>query len=107
MIEGDSNARVSSCRLKVSEVPINLIGDGLLPPDIDGKKKPKKDSPAPIIGTQDDQGPYGATFDAMNIWEFNVTWNATPTASIALKTQLPVAQFDSVFPCAPTARDCL
>jgi hypothetical protein len=31
-----------------------------------------------------------------------------PTASITLKTQLPVASFDSAFPCGPTSsRDCL
>ena len=30
-----------------------------------------------------------------------------PTASLVFKTQLPVAAFDSIFPCAPTARDCL
>jgi len=114
MIEGDPGARAVSILLKDSEVPINLIGDGLLPPDIDGKSKPKNDAPAPIIGTQDDGGPYGATFDALNIWEFDVKWHSTPTASIALKTQLPVAGFDSIFPCGvvpgslpPSARDCL
>jgi hypothetical protein len=36
-----------------------------------------------------------------------VKWHSTPTASIVLKTQLPVASFDSIFPCAPTSRDCL
>ena len=84
-----------------------MIGDGLLPPDVDGKTKPKNAVPAPIVGTQDDGGPYGATFDALNIWEFDVKWRSTPTASIVLKSQLPVAAFDSMFPCAPTARDCL
>jgi hypothetical protein len=107
MIEGDPNARAVSILLDANVVPINLIGDGLLPPDIDGKTKPKNDVPAPIIGTQDDGGPYGATFDALNVWEFDVHWNSTATASLVLKTQLPVASFDSVFPCAPTARDCL
>ena len=34
--------------------------------------------PAPIVGTQDDDGPYGATFDALNIWEFDVKWDADP-----------------------------
>ena len=34
-------------------------------------------------------------------------WRSTPIASLVLKTQLPVAAFDSIFPCAPTARDCL
>jgi hypothetical protein len=107
MINGDPKARAVSFLLKDGEVPINLIGDGLLPPDIDGIQKPKNDVPAPLIGTQDDDGPYGATFDALNVWEFDVKWRSTPTASIRLKTQLPVAGFDSAFPCAPTARDCL
>lgn len=107
MIAGDPNARAVSFLLQDGRVPINLIGDGLLPADADGKRPPKRNSTTPIIGTQDDEGPYGATFDALNVWEFNVTWNAAPTASIALATQLPVAEFDSIFPCAPTARDCL
>ncbi len=34
-------------------------------------------------------------------------WKATPSASITLAAQLPTAAFDSVFPCAPTSRDCL
>jgi hypothetical protein len=107
MIEGDPNARAVSFLLQEGPVPLNLIGDGLLPPDIDGNTKPKNDVPAPIVGTQDDEGGYGAPFDALNIWEFDVKWRSTPIASIALKTQLPVAEFDSAFPCAPTARDCL
>jgi len=36
-----------------------------------------------------------------------VKWQATPSASLTLNTQLPTAPFDSIFPCAPTARDCL
>lgn len=107
MIDGDPGARMAGFLLKDSEVPIALIGDGLLPPDLDSKTKPKNAEPAPIVGTQDDGGPYGATFDALNIWDFNVKWQSTPAASIQLTTQLPVASFDSVFPCAPTSRDCL
>ena len=34
-----------------------LVGDGLLPADIDGKQKPKTDSAIPIVGTQDDNAP--------------------------------------------------
>jgi hypothetical protein len=105
MIEGDPGARVVSFLLKEGDVPLELIGDGLLPPDLDSKAKFKEG--APIVGTQDDGAGYGATFDALNIWEFNVNWKTVPVASIALKTQLPVAGFDSAFPCAPTSRDCL
>jgi hypothetical protein len=84
-----------------------LVGDGLLPADPDGKQKPKTDTPIPIIGTQDDGAGYGATFDALNIWDLSVKWRSTPLASLVLNTQLPVASFDSIFPCAPTSRDCL
>ena len=107
MVDGNPNARAVQFFLDSEVVPLNLVGDGLLPPDLDGKTKPKNDAPAPIVGTQDDGGGYGATFDALNIWEFDVKWRSTPVASIVLKTQLPVVPFDSIFPCAPTARDCL
>src|SRR6266487_213776 len=107
MIDGNPNARAVHFFLDSAVVPISQIGDGLLPADIDGTRRPINGAPAPIIGTQDDGGPYGATFDALNIWELNVKWQANPVASITLKTQLPVASFDSIFPCAPTSRDCL
>ena len=107
LLAGDPRARAVKFILDSSVVPINLMGDGLLPAMVDGKTKPKQDAKIPIIGTQDDGGPYGATFDALNIWDLDVHWNSTPTASFALNTQLPVAPFDSVFPCAPTSRDCL
>ena len=114
LVDGDPRARAVQFFLEDRDVPINLIGDGLLPPDLDGTTKPKSDVPAPIVGTQDDGGPYGATVDALNIWEFDVKWRSTPVASIVLKAQLPVAAFDSVFPCGvvpgsqpPESRDCL
>src|SRR6266702_3217131 len=94
-----------------------LVGDGLLAADIDGKQKPAIDAAIPLVGTQDNGGPYGATFDALNIWNLSVKWRATPVASLNLAAQLPVAAFDSIFPCGvvhsktpgvkPTSRDCL
>ena len=114
MVNGEPNARAVQFFLEDRDVPLNLIGDGLLPPDLDGNTKPKNDAPAPIVGTQDDGAGYGATFDALNIWEFDVKWRSTPIASMLLKAQLPVAAFDSIFPCGivpgslpPDGRDCL
>jgi hypothetical protein len=108
MIDGNPNARAVSFFLD-GNAPgmLPLVGDGLLPPDIDGTQKPREDAPAPIVGTQDDGGGYGATFDALNIWNLGVKWQSTPVASLTLAAQLPVASFDSIFPCAPTSRDCL
>jgi hypothetical protein len=107
MIAGNPKARAVQFFLDSNVVPLELIGDGLLPPDIDGTRRPQDHVPIPIVGTQDNDSPYGATIDALNVWEFSVLWNATPEASLSLVNQLPVASFDSIFPCAPTTRDCL
>ena len=91
-----------------------LVGDGLLPADIDGKQKPKTDAAAPIVGTQDDGAGYGATFDALNIFDLSVKWNSAASSTLTLNAQLPTAAFDSIFPCGvvpgtlpPSSRDCL
>jgi hypothetical protein len=107
MIAGNPKARAVQFFLDSAVVPLNLLGDGLLPPDIDGSRRPIDRVAAPIVGTQDDGGGYGATVDAVNIWDLKVQWKATPDASLTFATQLPVASFDSAFPCAPTSRDCL
>ena len=107
MIAGNPKARAVQFFLDSDVVPLNLMGDGLLPPDIDGTRRPIARIAAPIVGTQDDGGGYGATSDALNIWELNVQWNSKPVASLNFAAQLPVASFNSIFPCAPTSRDCL
>lgn len=108
MVNGEPNARAVSFFIDGNDATLlPLVGDGLLPADTDGKQKPKTDTAIPLVGTQDDGGGYGATFDALNIWDLLIKWRSTPTASLTLKAQLPTAAFDSIFPCAPTARDCL
>ncbi len=104
MLEGDPNARVVSFFLD-GNAPgmLPLVGDGLLPPDIDGRTKPANGAPAPLVGTQDDGAGYGATFDALNIWELSVKWQANPTASIVLKTQLLDLPLCADFPRLPSA----
>jgi len=78
MLAGDPNARSVRFILDSAVVPINLMGDGLLPATVDGKTKPSNNAKIPIVGTQDDGGPYGATFDALNIWDLDVKWRSTP-----------------------------
>jgi hypothetical protein len=108
MLVGDPTARDVSFFIDGNDPDLlPLVGDGLLPADVDGKQKPKTDSAIPLVGTQDDGGGYGATFDALNIWDLTVKWRSTPLASLMLNAQLPTAPFDSIFPCAPTSRDCL
>lgn len=107
MINGETKVGVVQYFLDSDVIPLSLIGDGLLPPDLDGTRRPRDHAPAPIVGTQDDGAFYGATSDALNIWDFSVKWNATPDSSLSFKGSFPVASFDSIFPCAPTSRDCL
>ncbi|MCI0521714.1 MAG: hypothetical protein L0Z70_15825 [Chloroflexi bacterium] len=107
MLVGNPNARVVQFFLDSAVVPLHLIGDGLLPADIDGVRVPGLISPAPIVGTMDDNYAYDAPFDALNIFELLVKWGTKPLARFSLVAQLPVAAFDSAFPCAPTSRDCL
>jgi hypothetical protein len=107
MINGQ-DARVASFFIDGNDPALlPLVGDGLLPADIDGKQKPRTDTAIPLLGTQDDNFVYGATFDAVKVWDLRVKWNSRATASLALNTQLPTAPFDSVFPCGPDSRDCL
>ena len=44
---------------------------------------------------------YGATFDALNLYELKVQWNSKPMASFELKAQLPVAAFELDLPLQP------
>ncbi len=78
MVNGEPNARAVQFFLEVPNVvPLETIGDGLLPPDIDGNRRSRARRLAgPIVGTQDDGAGYGAASDALNIWELAVQWNA-------------------------------
>lgn len=107
MISGNPNARAVQFFLDSDVVPLELIGDGLLPPDIDGNRRPQARVAAPIVGTMDDDYFYGAPYDALNIWELWVQWNSLPDAWVNFVESIPVASFDSAFPCGPSSRDCL
>ena len=60
MVQGEPDARAIQFFLDSEDPDVNLedIGDGLLPADIDGNKKPQEHDPQPIVGTQDDGGGY-------------------------------------------------
>lgn len=107
MLAGNPDARAVKFLFAPGTAPY-LTGDGLLPGDIDGTRRPRDHSPELFVGTMDDGGPYGAPFDALNVFQFSLEWSAHPTASFTLAAQLPVAQFDSIFPCSPQgSRNCI
>jgi hypothetical protein len=106
MINGEPDARMIKFLLEPGAKPY-LPGDGLLPPDIDGTRRPIDGSPGLFVGSMDDGAGRGAPFDGLNVFQYAVKWSANPSASFTLAAQLPVAQFDSLFPCAPGSRQCI
>jgi hypothetical protein len=107
LTEGDPNPTVVAFYLTFGVDPLNLLGDGLLPADLDGRRKPPAGSPHYVVGTQDDNAFYGATFDAVNYFTADVDFQQPEQSTFGLTAQLPTAPFDSIYPCAPTSRDCL
>jgi hypothetical protein len=109
MINGNPAARAVSFLIGPGTgAPAYLTGDGWLPSDLDGSRRPPAGSPNYIVGTQDDEGPYGAPFDAINVFKMFVSWGTTPTASFSGPATVPVAEFDSDYPCVPPgSRNCI
>ena len=107
MIAGDPGARAVSFLLQDGRVPLDQIGDGLLPPTStaagyrSATLRPRSSAPrttTPRTAPRSTRSTSGSSTSS---------GAPRPTASIGLTTQFPVAEFDSIFPCAPTARDCL
>ncbi|AVP97036.1 hypothetical protein C7S18_07445 [Ahniella affigens] len=83
-------------------------GDGLLPADIDGSTLPPPGAPAYFLGSMDNGGPYGATQDALSLWEFNINFTTPGSSTFLLAATIPIDPYDTIFPCLPTdARACV
>ena len=71
MIDSDPNARMVHFFLDSATVPIYLMGDGLLPADVDGWGQPEDGVGVPIVGTMNQGAQYNAPFDALNVFELH------------------------------------
>ncbi len=106
LIAGNPAPRVLSFIVPPGAAPFNT-GDGLLPADIDGSTLPPAGTPAFYLGSMDAGGPYGAPQDALTLWKFVINYATPASSSFALANTIPISTYDTVFPCAPTARECL
>jgi hypothetical protein len=107
MLRGNPTARAVSVLYPPGAAPW-ITGDGWLPSDLDGNRRPPAGSPNYLVGTQDDEGPYGAPFDAINLFKFFVSFGPSPSATLVGPTTVPVAEFDSDYPCVPPgSRNCI
>jgi hypothetical protein len=87
--------------------PVYQVGDGILPADLDGSRLPPAGSPEYFVGSMDDDAGDHAPFDGLNVFQANVDWSKPAAASFAFVKSVPIAAYDTNFPCAPTSRDCL
>jgi hypothetical protein len=105
MLAGNPSPVVISFVNPLSTEGAPFLGDGLLPADLDGSLPPPTDNPAYFIGTQDDGGPYGATQDSIFIWEFDIDFGTPANSTFILTDVLPIAPYDTIFPCV--GRSCI
>ncbi|NUM47534.1 MAG: Ig-like domain-containing protein, partial [Anaerolineales bacterium] len=107
MIAGNPSPQVISFLVAPGSTTYN-IGDGLLPADLDGNTLPPNGSPEYFVGSMDNGGPYGAPQDALTLWKFTVNWTTPASSSFVLANTIPVAAFDSIYPCTPAgSRFCI
>jgi subtilisin-like proprotein convertase family protein len=106
MIAGNPTPQVVGFLVQPGVAAYN-IGDGLLPADIDGDTLPPTNSPGYFMGVMDNGYSFGAPQDALTLWKFTVDYANPAASNFALTNTLPVAPFDSVFPCTPGFRNCI
>ena len=106
VLAGNPGATIVSFGAPVAGQPNG--GDGLLPTDMDGTILPPAGSPNYYVGTMDNNGPYGATQDAITFWKFHVDFVTPANSTFTLTNTLPVAPFNSILSanCAAT-RQCI
>jgi hypothetical protein len=106
IVKGDPSPTVVSFQLAG---PAYLRGDGILPADFDGRKHPPPHSPEYFMGTMDTEFPDGAPFDGINWFEASIDFKNPANSTFALTKQIPIANFDTIFPCVGPlgSRDCI
>ncbi len=79
--------------------------NGLLTADADGDTLPPVGAPNYVVGTRDNG--IGQPADAVTVYKFHVDWANTANSTFTGPDVLPIASFDSLFPCTPTSRSCI
>ena len=87
--------------------PAYVVGDGLLPSDLDGMTPPPAGSPNFFVGSEDNNGPYGAPQDALTIWKFHADFVNPPNSTFTLTNTLPTSPFNSILALCGGTRACI
>jgi hypothetical protein len=87
--------------------PPYVVGDGLLPSDLDGMTPPPAGSPNFFVGSEDNNGSYGAPQDALTIWKFHADFVNPPNSTFSLTNTLPTQPFNSILALCGGGRACI
>ncbi len=87
--------------------PAYNVGDGLLPSDLDGSILPPAGSPNYFVGAMDNGAQYSAPQDALTLWKFTADFVTPANSTFVLTNTIPIAAYDTVYPCSPGSRDCI
>jgi hypothetical protein len=87
--------------------PPYVVGDGLLPSDLDGMTPPPAGSPNFFVGSEDNNGGYGAPQDALTIWKFHADFVNPPNSTFSLTNTLPTQPFNSILALCGGGRACI
>jgi hypothetical protein len=87
--------------------PAYVVGDGLLPSTLDGQTPPPANSPNFFVGSQDDNGPYGAPSDGLTFWKFHYDPNQPNLSSFMMTTTLATQPFNSILGLCGGSRNCI
>src|SRR5213080_1267752 len=87
--------------------PPYVVGDGLLPSDLDGRTLPPAGSPNFFVGSEDNNGPYGAPADALTLWKFHYDPMNPNMSSFMLTNTLPTSPFNSILGLCGGGRACI
>src|SRR5436190_9082356 len=84
------------------------VGDGLLPADMDGIVPPPVANPWYYIGSEDNNGPYGAAADALTVYKFVVDFANPPMSSFTLASTVnDPMPFNSILALCGGTRACI
>src|SRR5437867_866233 len=103
---GNPNPQVIS--FLAPPTPPYVVGDGLLPSDLDGMTPPPGPTPPNyFVGSEDNNGPYGAPADALSLWKFHADFNTPANSSFMLTNTLPTTPFNSILALCGGTRNCI
>src|ERR1044071_7075042 len=106
VLAGNPNPQVISFLMPPTGGGSN-VGDGLLPADLDGTTPPPVGSPEYYLGSMDNNGPYGAPQDALNLYKFHADFTVPANSTFTLTNTLPTASFNSILGLCGGSRACI